>query len=304
MDLKKDLRKFLKTAKKPLIVVLGPTASGKTDLALKLAKMVKGEIISTDSRQIYRDMDISTDAILEKNQEKIPHHLLRITDPDQTFTLAEYSDLALKTIKAIYKKKKIPLLVGGTGLYISSIIEGYKVPKIAPDKKLREKLTKEAEKKGNEFLYKKLVELDPEAAKTIHPNNLRYVIRALEINMTGGQNKVDDKSKKSPFDLFIVGVEWPREKLYERINKRVDQQIKRGLVKEVETLLKKYDAKLPSMSSLGIKEIVPHVNGKKKLEECVETLKQNTRNYAKRQLTWFRRYDDINWLKPSEVKKI
>lgn len=295
-DLDKRLRLFLRKAKKPLIVILGPTASGKTALSLKLAHDFNGEIISTDSRQIYEEMEISTDAILPEQQEGIPHHLLGIAKPDKIITTAEYTDMALAKIKEIYKRKQVPILVGGTGLYISSIIFSYQIPRVPPDEKLRAKLYKEAEKKGNEFVHAKLAKLDPEAAKKIHPNNLRYVVRALEINMTTGKNKVDVQ-KKSPFDVFIIGINWPREKLYERVNLRVDLQLKRGLVDEVKNLLKKgYKEESPAMSSLGVKEIIPYIKGKATIDDCVEILKKNTRNYAKRQMTWFRRYDSVHEL--------
>lgn len=303
-DLAKRLRLFLKKAKKPLIVILGPTASGKTALSLQIAHQFKGEIISTDSRQIYKEMEIATDAILPEQQEGIPHHLIGITTPDKTITMAEFTDLALTKIREIYKRKHIPILVGGTGLYISAIIDAYKIPRIPPNLKLRDKLYKEAEKKGKEFLHQKLAELDPKAAAKIHPNNVRYVIRALEINLSGGKNKKDLK-KKSPFSTFLVGISWPRATLYERVNLRVDLQLKRGLIDEVKKLLKKgYDENSPSMSSLGVKEIIPYINGKMSLDECVEILKKNTRNYAKRQMTWFRRYDNVTWLAGNEVAKL
>jgi tRNA dimethylallyltransferase len=294
----KDLTSFISKAKRPLIVILGPTNSGKTGISVKIAKKIKGEIISTDSRQIYRDMDISNDIILPEEEKNIPHHLLRIADPDETITLAQYKDLALKEINEIYKRGKVPMLVGGTGLYISSIIEGYDVPRIEPDPELRKKLGKE------DNLYEKLEKLDPEAAKTIHPNNKRYIIRALEINLSG-QKKSDIKKKKSPFDIYMIGIETPREKLYEKINKRVDEQVERGLIDEAKTLLKKgYSLDLPSMSSLGVKEIIPYIKGEMPLEDCLEILKRNTRRYAKRQMTWFRRYDNVNWLCLKKHSKI
>jgi len=298
----KRLRSFFKKAKNPLIIILGPTASGKTALSLKLAKKFHGEIISTDSRQIYKEMEIGTDAILPEQQEGIPHHLIGITTPDKTITAAEFTDLALTKIKEINARKHLPILVGGTGLYISSIIFSYQIPRVPPNEKLREKLYKEAKKKGVEYVHGKLAKLDPEAAKKIHPNNLRYVVRALEINLTTGKNKVDVK-RKSPFDLFFIGLHWPREELYERINLRVDLQLKRGLIDEVKKLLKKgYKEDSPSMSSLGVKEIIPYLKGKMPLDECVEILKKNTRNYAKRQMTWFRRYDSVRELSGSEAQ--
>jgi tRNA dimethylallyltransferase len=296
-DLVENLEKFLEKAEKPLIVILGPTASGKTSLSLDLAAQFDGEIISTDSRQIYRHMDIATDAILEKDMKGISHHLLRIVEPDQVLTLAEYKALALEKIEEIYSRKKVPILAGGTGLYITSIIEGYSVPRVAPNEKLRQRLTEEAKKYGNEYLYNKLKELDPQAAEKIHPNNLRYVIRAIEINKETGGNKQDQKMHKSPFDVFMIGINWPREKLYQRINARVDQQRDSGLLEEVKALLAKdYARDLPSMTSLGVKEIIPYLENEMSLDDCLEILKQNTRRYAKRQMTWFRRYQNVYWI--------
>jgi len=292
-----DFTSFIKSAKRPLIVVLGPTASGKTELSLKIAKKVGGEIVSTDSRQIYKEMEIATDVVPEKKREKVKHHMIEIVPPDKTLTLAEYKDLALEEIEGIYKRGHVPVLVGGTGLYVSAIIEGYSVPRIPPNEKLRKKLYKEAEKHGAEYLHDKLKKLDPRAASKIHPNNIRYVIRALEINLESKKHKVD-KKRGPEFDTYIIGIERPRPELYSRVNARVDSQLKRGLIKEVKTLLKKYDPNLPSMSSLGVKEIIPYLRGETTLEEATELLKKNTRNYAKRQMTWFRRYEKVVWVKP------
>lgn len=302
MDLSSELRKFIETAKDPLIVVLGPTASGKTALSLHLAKTCNGEIISTDSRQIYREMTISTDALTPENQQGIPHHLIGIVSPDETLTLADYKELATQKIREIQSRGKIPILTGGTGLYISAIIESYDVPKVAPDDELRRKLEEEVKIHGNAYLHKKLQKLDPQSAQSIHPNNVRYVIRALEINMLTGRAKKNEKFE-SPYDLFLVGIEYPRQELYARINHRVDEQLKAGLVEEVKSLLDHgYNEDLPSMSSLGVKEIVPYIKGESTLEDCVEILKRNTRRYAKRQMTWFRRYDSVHWLKPDALK--
>jgi tRNA dimethylallyltransferase len=300
MDLIKDLNSFLKTAKKPLVVVLGPTASGKTALSLHLAKNLNGEIVSTDSRQIYKGMEISTDSIHPDKQEGIPHHLLGITTPNKTITLAEYKEMALVAMKKIHSKKKVPVLVGGTGLYISAITENYDVPQVKPNLKLRQKLQDDAQKHGVEYVHQLLMKLDPKAAKKIHPNNLRYVIRALEINKASGANKKDKKTKPQ-FDVFMVGIAWTREKLYERIDKRVDEQIRRGLVDEVKALMKNgYETDLPAMTSLGVKEIIPHLKKKMSLEECVKILKMNSRHFAKRQTTWFKKYKDVHWLTPVE----
>ena len=303
-DLKGELEKFVKKAKKPIIVILGPTASGKTDLSLRISKFVNGEVISTDSRQIYKEMEIGTAAITKKEQGKIPHHLISIVKPNETVTLSDYVDMALKKIDEIHKNKKIPILVGGTGLYISAIIEGYDIQRVKPDSQLREKLMKEAVEKGVDHLYEKLTKLDPNAAKTIHKNNLHYVIRAIEINLATGKNKTSKKSKKSQFDLFKVGILWPREALYERINKRADQQVKNGLIEEVEKLLKKkYNENLPAMTSLGVKEIIPYLRKEMTSQECMEILKRNTRRYAKRQMTWFKKYDNVMWLTNKELEQ-
>ncbi|MBT3865256.1 tRNA (adenosine(37)-N6)-dimethylallyltransferase MiaA [Candidatus Peregrinibacteria bacterium] len=300
--LQEQLKKFLKTTKTPLIVLLGPTASGKTSLSLKIAKEINGEIISTDSRQIYKGLEIGSDILAPEDQEGIPHHMMAISTPDKEISLAEYKDLAIAQIEEIYKRKHVPMLVGGTGLYISSIIEGYDVPKVPADKAFRAKIQEEADEQGTLYIHKRLAKIDPEAAKKIHPNNLRYVIRALEINLKTGKNKADQKSSTAttpPFDTFMIGIDWPREELYDRVDQRVEIQLKRGLVEEAKKLLEQnYDEELPAMSSLGAKEFFPFLSGEATLEECVAQLKQNTRNYAKRQMTWFRKYKDVHWLNP------
>jgi tRNA dimethylallyltransferase len=293
MNIKKDLTSFLKSAKKPLVVVVGATASGKTKISLEIADFINGEIISTDSRQIYKEMDIATDIIPVEERKGIPHHMIAITTPEKTIDLPKYKEVALQKIEEIYERKHIPMLVGGTGLYISAIIEGYTLPKIPPNQKLREALTAEARTKGAEYVHEKLKKLDEKAAENIHPNNIRYVIRAIEI----AKSKTKPTKQKSPFDVFLIGITRPRQEIYEKINKRVDEQIERGLVKEVSALLKNgYDELLPSMTSLGVKEIIPYIKGEMTIEECTEILKRNTRRYAKRQMTWLKRYDNVKWL--------
>jgi len=304
MNLLKDLTSFLKSAKKPLVVLLGPTASGKTSLSFKIAHHIDGEIVSTDSRQLYKGLEIGSDIIAPEDQEGVPHHMLAIAEPEEIITLSDYRELALKKIKEIYERKKVPMLVGGTGLYISSIIENYELQGCPPDENLRKQLYKEVEEHGAEYIYKKLEKLDPEAAKNIHLNNIRYVVRAIEINLGTGENKHSTK-KDSEFDLFLIGINWPREELYKRVGQRVEIQVKRGLVDEVKALVEKgYDENLPAMSSLGAKELIPYIKGEMELEECLEILRQNTRRYAKRQMTWFRRYDSVRWLSPSELEEV
>lgn len=293
---------------KPVVVILGPTASGKTALSLDIAKEFDAEIISTDSRQIYKYMDIGTDKLPVSKQRGIPHHLMDFLEPDQEFTLADFKRLANKTIEEIQRRRNettgrhhLPMLVGGTGLYINSIIENYQIPAVPPDPILRQKLTRYCEEHGTEAIHQLLKERDTESAAKIHHQNIRYVIRALEINMKGKMQKSDIKGNPL-YDVFMIGLTWPRDILYERINKRVDDQIDRGLLNEVKTLLMKgYSENLPSMSSLGYQELIPVIKGEIPLEQGIELIKKNTRNYAKRQLTWFRRYRDVCWLDGMEL---
>ncbi len=290
---------------KPLLVILGPTASGKTALSLELAQKFNGEIISTDSRQVYKYMDIGTDKLPVTKQQGITHHLMDIIEPDQEFTLADFKRLANKAIEEIHGRQKLPMLVGGTGLYINSIIENYQIPAVPPDPVLRQKLEEYAKEHGADALHQLLQKRDPEAAAKIHPQNIRYVIRALEIN-TNGQMRKNDTKGEPPYQVLMIGIQWPRNVLYERINQRVDLQIERGLLNEVKTLLMQgYPENISSMRSLGYQELFPVIRGEMPLQQGIELIKQNTRNYAKRQLTWFRRYHDILWLdgeKLGEVK--
>lgn len=307
MRLHQAIQQFLEEGKAqstpPLIVLLGPTASGKTALSLKIAHEFNGEIVSADSRQIYKYMDIGTDKILPQQQEGIHHHMLDLVEPNQEFTLADYKRLAIKDINEIHKRQKLPILCGGTGLYLNAIIENYQIPQVPPQYDLRQKLFEHQKTHGPLSLYNMLKEKDPETAAHIHPNNTRYVVRALEINLAGNHQKQDQKGEQL-FNIFSIGIDWPREKLYARIEKRVDLQIERGLLNEVKTLLMKgFDQKIPAMSSLGYLELITYINGQSTLEEAIEKIKQNTRNYAKRQITWFRRYKDIHWIKGEDLER-
>ncbi|MBU1019326.1 MAG: tRNA (adenosine(37)-N6)-dimethylallyltransferase MiaA [Patescibacteria group bacterium] len=304
-SLLQNLKTFLKEAKKPpLIIVLGPTASGKTGLSIALAQKFNGEIISADSRQIYRGMDVGTDKISAKDAQGIKHYMIDIKSPDQTFTMADFQRESTYSIKEILNKGKIPFLVGGTGLYINAIAENYQLNNAPPDTSLRAELEKELEKQGAEHMHKMLSELDPLSASKIHPNNHRYLIRALEINLKTKQTKSNSKGE-SKYEIFKIGINWPREELYERINSRVDEQIDRGILNEIKTLLDQgYSRNLPAMSGLGYKEFFPYLDGEKPLEECLEDLKQATRNYAKRQITWFGRDDTIYWISPREAEEV
>lgn len=303
--------------KKPkIIVIVGPTASGKSALAIKIAKKIDGEIISADSRQIYRGMDIGTAKSSKKELTDIPHHLIDIKNPDENYTVAEYKKDAIKAINKILKNKKIPILVGGTGLYIKAVIDNLNIPEVAPDLKLRKKLEKEIEKYGLKYIFEKLVKLDPEAAYIVDPNNPRRIIRALEIAIkTKKPFSSQRKTGKPFFDFIEMGIEWPKNTLDERINKRVDLMIKDGLLEEVKNLVKKYGSKQQSFDAIGYREVIDYlnpalklrsgVNKKIPLQKAVELIKQNTRNYAKRQMTWFKKDGQIHWIKnEKEAEKI
>jgi len=277
-----------------LIVILGPTASGKTDLAVFLAKKLKGEVVSADSRQIYKEMDIGTAKVTKKEMTGVPHYLIDIIPPNKTFTLAQYKIRTIKIIKDIQRRGKTPFLVGGTGLYIKAVVENLQIPKVAPNPALREKL----EKKTNEELLKDLAKLDPQAAETIDRKNKRRLVRALEVCILSGKPFSALKIKGKPmFEVLQLGISVPRQTLYRRINQRVERQIKDGLIDEVKNLSRKYGWNLPSLSGIGYKEFKPYFEEKITLREAKKNLKQNTRQYARRQMTWFRKDKSIQWIK-------
>lgn len=276
----------------PLIAVVGPTASGKTGLGIALAGRFGGEIVSADSRQIYREMSVGTACPTAEEQKQARHFLVDFIRPDQSFNLAGYQQLAARQIGEIYERGKLPLLVGGTGLYISALTENYLLPAAGPDVHLREKMLTLAEERGKEAVYQELQKIDPEGARKIHPHNLRYVIRAIELASGKSAAKNKDRSG-SPYHTLFVTIDWPREELYRRIEKRIDLQIKEGLIEETKKLMDKYSQKLPSLSSLGYKEIGQYLRGETSLTAAVDLFKQKTRNYAKRQLTWFRKFPQV-----------
>jgi tRNA dimethylallyltransferase len=305
MNLLDQIKTFLSAGdnhKMPtLIVVLGPTASGKTRLSLKLAHLFNGEIINADSRQIYRYMDIGTDKLPVQQQEGIRHHLYDIVNPNDEFTVADYKRLAIKTIEEIRQRGKVPILCGGTGLYISAVVENYQIPEVPPQPELREKYENYLKLNGADALHQLLSAKDPSMAEKIHPNNVRYVIRGLEVNEIVGSG-IRERRGAPIFNVLMIGIDLDRELLYERINRRVDELVGRGLVNEVKTLLMKgYNEKLSSMSSLGYPEIIAYTKGEITLQDAAEEIKKNTRNYAKRQMTWFRRYHDVHWISGTEV---
>lgn len=277
-----------------LIVVLGPTASGKTKIAIKLAKDFNGEIISADSRQIYRGMNIGTDKISPLETQGIPHYLIDIVNPDEEFTLAQYKELAIKTIREIQERKKLPFLVGGTGLYIQAITDNLEIPTVPPDAKLRSNLERIDQKKLVEMLKK----LDPVGAKKIDLNNPRRIIRALEVCLKTGQPFSSQTRKgKRLFKIIEIGLNPPREKLYQKIDQRVDWMIENGLINEVKSLLKKYPPNLPAFSGIGYQEIIQYLQGKITLEESIQQIKFHTHQYARRQITWFKKDQKIKWVK-------
>jgi len=283
------------SGKKPLLVIIGPTASGKTDLSLAFAGLYPSEIISADSRQIYRHMDIGTGKVSKAEMQKVKHHLIDIVEPDEVFHLADFKSQAEKLIDQIQNQSKLPILVGGTGLYISSIIENYILPDVKPDFNLRQELEKIAETKGKDNLFEILKSIDPSAANSIHPNNIRYVIRAIELAKSKVSNSPKKSECKHEYVLLTPSVE--RSDLYQRIEQRIDKMLLNGLEEEVKKLLSLgYDQSLPSMTSLGYMEIIKFLNGEWTRDFAIEKFKTHSRNYAKRQLTWFRRYKNTKYL--------
>ncbi|MBT2654461.1 tRNA (adenosine(37)-N6)-dimethylallyltransferase MiaA [Bacillus sp. ISL-18] len=281
-----------------LIVIIGPTAVGKTNLSIEMAKRYDGEIISGDSMQIYRGMDIGTAKITEEEMQGIPHHLIDIKEPEENFSVAEFQLLVRAKINEIAKRGKLPIIVGGTGLYIQSVIYDYQFSDVPGDEAFRLKLEERAKQIGNEALYKELQAIDPDSAAQIHPNNVRRVIRALEIFHLTGKTMKDFQKKQQPdlmYETALVGLSMEREKLYERINRRVDIMVEQGLLDEVKSLYNQGLRNCQSIQAIGYKEIYDYLDGSVTWEEAVEQLKQNSRRYAKRQLTWFRNKMDVQW---------
>ncbi|MBT2722339.1 tRNA (adenosine(37)-N6)-dimethylallyltransferase MiaA [Bacillus sp. ISL-46] len=292
-------------SKQKLLVIIGPTAVGKTKLSIEMAKRYNGEIISGDSMQIYRGMDIGTAKIKKDEMEGIPHYLIDIKEPFENFSVAEFQLLVRAKIGEIAKKGKLPIIVGGTGLYIQSVIYDYQFSDVSGDESYRLKLEERATKIGNEALYKELLEVDPGSASQIHPNNIRRVIRALEIFHLTGKTMQEFQSTQQPdllYNTAIVGLSMEREKLYERINYRVDLMMEEGLIEEVKGLYQRGLRDCQSIQAIGYKEMYAYLEGKVPLEVAIENLKQNSRRYAKRQLTWFRNKMDVSWFDMTDVE--
>lgn len=288
-------------SKIPLIVVAGPTASGKTGLAIDIANYVGGEIVSADSMQIYKYMNIGSAKPTQEERAKAVHHMIDFLEPDAEFSVADYTEMAHKVIADIYERGKIPIMAGGTGLYINSVVNDVTFGEMDTDYELRESLRKTAEEKGSEYLLHMLSEFDEVSAKRLHPNNLRRIIRAIEFyKITGkpiSEHQEETKKTQSRYNPLMLCVNWDREELYDRINRRVDMMMDEGLLDEVKRLMDMgYTNDLNSMQGIGYKEVIDYFDGKASLEETVEIIKQSSRRYAKRQLTWFRRDERIHYV--------
>ena len=289
----------------PIIIIQGPTAVGKSTLANKLVQELHTEIISADSRQVYKYLDIGTAKPSKEIQKKIKHHLIDIVFPDEEYSAGDFVKDTEKLIYELYSKDKLPLIVGGTGFYIKALLEGiFKAPSIP--KEIRENLTQIAEEKGSEFLYEYLKEKDPSSAKRANPNDLHRIIRALEVYEATGKTVTqlwqENPSDKRNFKTFNILISEDREILYKRINRRVDEMLKNGLLKEMKELLEKgYNEKSSGMNTVGYREFFPYFEEKRNLEECIQEIKKNTRNYAKRQFTWYRKIDFDLTLQSSNI---
>lgn len=294
--------------KPKVIVICGPTASGKTALSIELAKKVNGEIISSDSMQIYKDMDIGTAKPTEKEMQGIKHYLIDFVEPNQRYSVAEFKKDAENAIEEVLEKDKTPIVVGGTGLYVDSLIYGIEYPDIELDEKYREELEKRADKEGLELLYNEAKKIDPQAIEKISKNDKKRILRILEIYKATGKNKTEQEkeSRKNgiKYDYKVFAINMDREILYDRINKRVDIMIENGLIEEVEKLLKKYTEFPTAMQGLGYKEVVEYLQGKNTKEEMIENIKRETRRYAKRQITWFKKNKQTIWIGPHDLQKI
>lgn len=294
--------------KPKVIVICGPTASGKTALSIELAKKINGEIISSDSMQIYKYMDIGTAKPTKEEMQGIPHHLLDFVEPNQRYSVAEFKKDAEKSIEEILAKGKIPIIVGGTGLYVDSLIYGIEYQDMELDEKYRQELEERAQKEGLEKLYAEAQKIDSQAMEKISQNDKKRILRVLEIYKATGKNKteqeIESRKKGVKYDYKVFAINLEREKLYERINKRVDTMIEQGLIQEVEQLLKKYDKFPTAMQGLGYKEVVQYLQGELTKEEMIEKLKMETRRYAKRQITWFKKNKQTIWINPQDLQKI
>lgn len=286
--------------KPKVIVICGPTASGKTNLSIELAKKINGEIVSCDSMQIYKDMTIGTAKPTPEEMQGIQHYLIDFVSPDERYSVADYKKDATKAIEDIISKGKVPIIVGGTGLYLEALIYNIEYNEIETDLEYRQSLEKIEKEQGLEKLYQMAEEIDEQAMKKISSNDKKRIFRVLEIYNSTGKTKTEleiESRKNAPnYNYILFGITMDREKLYDRINRRVDIMLEQGLIEEVENLLKKYKEFPTAMQGLGYKEVVEYLKGYISKEQMVDKIKQGTRRYAKRQLTWFRKYKDLIWI--------
>lgn len=286
--------------KEKVIVICGPTASGKTALSIELAKKINGEIISCDSMQIYKDMNIGTAKPTLEEMQGIKHYLIDFVSPDERYSVANFKKDAKYAIKEILKKGKVPIIVGGTGLYVDSLIYEIEYNEIKFDEQYRNELENIVNKNGLEKLYRKAKEIDPQAIEKISPNDKKRILRILEIYKATGKNKtqqeIESRNKEVEYDYKVFAINWDRNELYERINKRVDIMIENGLIEEVKNIIKKYNKFPTSMQGLGYKEVVEYLKQEITKDEMIEKIKMETRRYAKRQLTWFRKNKETVWI--------
>lgn len=292
--------------KRKVIAIVGPTAVGKTRLSIEVAKKFGGEIISGDSMQVYKGMDIGTAKIKEEEMAGIPHHMIDIKSPNEDFSVADFQYYVQKYIEEISARNHIPIIVGGSGLYIQAVLQNYNFSKEKRDDALTKRLEDEMNQKGIEPLFDRLKTIDPNQAEKIHPNNFRRVLRALEIFEKTGLTMTEyqkQQASSSPYESLLIGLEMDRELLYKRINQRVDGMVREGLLEEVKGLIEKGYENYQSMKAIGYKELIPYFTGEVPLETSIELLKRNSRRYAKRQYTWFKNKMDVNWyeLTPSTM---
>ncbi|MTI79487.1 MAG: tRNA (adenosine(37)-N6)-dimethylallyltransferase MiaA [Firmicutes bacterium] len=287
--------------KKPILAIVGPTATGKTAVGVQLALHLNGEIVSTDSMLVYKGMDIGTAKPTTEERQGVPHHMIDVVMPNEDYSVAKYQQEAERVVATIHNSGKLPILVGGTGLYLRAVVDKYNFESPMTDENLRHQLQILSQEKGKDWLHHQLAEVDPEAAEKIHQNNVRRVIRALEVyKLTGKRFSSLQKADYQPnikYNTLIVGLTMPREILYQRIEKRVDKMLEMGLVSEVDKLLQQgVNPTATSMQGLGYKEIAAYLKGELSLDKAVELIKRDTRRFAKRQFTWFKRDPRIHWI--------
>jgi tRNA dimethylallyltransferase len=283
--------------KPKVISVVGPTASGKTAMGIALAQAFDGEIVSADSRQIYRGMDIGTAKPSEAERRAIPHYLIDIKDPGEDYSVADYKSDAIAAINDILERRKLPIIVGGTGLYVKAALENLDIPKTQAHPELRAEIEKNIARDGLDAVFRKLVALDPEAAYIVDPKNPRRIVRALEVAIATGEPFTAQRKKNDPlFDALVLGLNPAPESLRERIDRRVDAMVRDGLVDEVAALVKKYGTTPVAFDAIGYREIIVFMNGALSLDEAIAAMKMNTWHYAKRQMTWFKKDKATKWI--------